>query len=133
MYPNQQLWRNPYPAKRRRTPSNTQRSKSAPTPPAPPKQDTRQAKNSLLVIRNQVRGFREQVEQMEKTMDTLFNVMEAIDKFNSPSSTKSAGAHNNLFKSFQNIDFKQVMNFLQSPLVQALVETMAEEEPEKKK
>lgn len=132
MYPNQQLWRNPYPAKRRRTPSPAQRPKPAAVPQAPPKQDTRQAKNSLLVIRNQVRGFREQVEQMEKTMDTLFNVMEAIDKLGTPS-VKSAGAQSNLLKSFQNIDFKQVMNFLQSPLVQALVETMAEEEPEKKK
>ena len=133
MYPNQQLWRNPYPAKRRRTPSTAQRSKPAAPTPAPPKQDTSQAKNSLLVIRNQVRGFREQVEQMEKTMDTLFNVMEAIDKLGTPSSIKGAGAQSNLLKSFQNIDFKQVMNFLQSPLVQALVETMAEEEPEKKK
>lgn len=137
MHSNQQLWRNPYPAKRRRTPTTTQRQKpaSAPvrTPQVPTKQDTRQAKHSLLTIRNQVRGFREQVEQMEKTMDTLFTVMEAIDKLGTPSSVKGSGSQSNLLKSFQNIDFKQVMSFLQSPLVQALVETMAEEEPKQKK
>src|SRR5699024_6417694 len=108
------------------------RPKATTTNLIPPIQDPQQTQHSLLTIRNQVRGFREQIEQMERTMDTLCHVMDAIDKFNSPG-RKSHGSHNNLLRSFQNIDFKQVMNFLQSPLVQALVETMAEEDSTKNK
>ncbi|RKD25690.1 hypothetical protein BEP19_01750 [Ammoniphilus oxalaticus] len=130
MYLNQQLWRKPQSSKRRRTPGPAPRPKPMAAKLVSPKQDPSQTKHSLLTIRNQMRGFREQLEQMEKTMDTLFHVMDAIEKLNSPS--KSSGNPSNLLKSFQNIDFKQVMNLLQSPLVQALVETMVEEEPTKK-
>lgn len=130
MRQNQQIWRNPHQAKRRLTPTPAKRAKAKLSKLIPPKRDTRQAQRSLIAIRNQVREFREQIEQMERTMDTLCNVVEAIDKFNAPG--KNRGTQSNLLKSFQNIDFKQVMNLLQSPLVQALVETLAEEETSKK-
>lgn len=129
MYQNH--WKNPYAVKRRK-PSALQRSSSKNVEILPPKQDAMNMKHSLIKAKEQVRSVREQLQQMENTMETLFNVMDAVERFGT-SGKKGTGSQTNLLKSFQNIDFKQVMNFLQSPLIQALVETMAEEEPQKKK
>lgn len=129
MYQNH--WRNPYAVKRRK-PSALQRPASKNIEILPPKPDTKTVKHSLVKAREQVRSVREQLQQMENTIETLFTVMDAVERFGT-SGKKGAGSQTNLLKTFQNIDFKQVMNFLQSPLIQALVETMAEEEPPKKK
>lgn len=129
MYQNH--WRNPYAVKRKK-PSALQRSSGQHVEVMPAKPDAITMKHSLVKAREQVRSVREQLQQMENTIETLFNVMDAVERFGT-SGKKGTGSQTNLLKSFQNIDFKQVMNFLQSPLVQALVETMAEEEPKKKK
>lgn len=128
MYQNH--WRNPYAVKRTKS-SALQRPSSKNVEILPPKQDAKTMKHSLVKAREQVRSVREQLQQMEHTIETLFNVMDAVERFGA-SGKKGPGSQTNLLKTFQNIDFKQVMNFLQSPLIQALVETMAEEEPKKK-
>jgi prophage DNA circulation protein len=129
MYHNQGQWRNPYAVKPKK--------KSAPKSVQPveviaPKNETKSMKDSLVKVREQFKGIREQLHQMESAMETLYNVMDAMERFGSGAGTKVKN-QGNLLKSFNNIDFKQVMNLLQSPLVQALIETMAEEEPKGKK
>jgi|GEM_PF-4542350 len=103
-----------------------------------PKQETKNMKISLQKIKDQFREAREQLQQIESTMDTLYNVLDTMERFGKQKIGQGNKTQSNLLKSFQNIDFKQVMNLLQSPLVQALIETMAEEEepsksPSKKK
>ncbi|HJV46547.1 MAG TPA: hypothetical protein VJ824_12580 [Bacillota bacterium] len=131
MYPGQGQWRNPYAVKPKK--------RSVPKPPKPvevitPKQETNTMKDSLVKVREQFKGIREQLLQMETAMDTLYNVMDAMERFSSGTSVQVKGKNeSNLLKTFNNIDFKQVMNLLQSPLVQALIETLAEEDPKRKK
>ena len=129
---NERQWRNPYAPKRKRQPSKV-KSQGNLSLLTTPKQETKNMRASMLKMRDQVKGVREQLEQMEVTIDKLLDLSEVMDRLGKSGKKGKASSSLNLVQTLQHMDFKQVMNLLQSPLVQALIETMTEESTEKKK
>jgi sucrose-6-phosphate hydrolase SacC (GH32 family) len=133
---NQKEWRNPHAVKRRAK----QTAKKLPQKPPgnlamlpTKKSEAKNMRISLLKMKDQLQGVREQFQQMEVTMDKLIEVMVAVERIGGAGKNGKLSNQAGLLKSFQHIDFKQVMNLIQSPLVQAFIETMAEDSGDKKK
>jgi hypothetical protein len=131
---NERQWRNPYAQRRKKKPQKVKTQGNLALL-ATPKQETKNMRTSMLKMREQVKGVREQLVQMEATLDKLLDLSEVMDRLGK-SGKKGKGKDSNslnLVQTLQHMDFKQVMNLLQSPLVQAIIETMTEESTEKKK
>ena len=126
---NSRLWRNPYSVQKRKKSKPQVRTGANLALIPPPKKEAKSMKISLLKIKDQVHSFREQMEQVESTMGTLVQMLDAMERFGGLSKVGGTVGKNqaNLLSSLNQIDFKQVMNLLQSPLVQALLETLTEE------
>lgn len=87
---------------------------------------------TLVQLTEQMRTVREQLQKMEASLITLISILNSL-KQSARTSSHHATWDTDLIKDLQNLDFKQVTSFLQSPLVQDLVELLAQEENKKQK
>ncbi|WP_367752125.1 hypothetical protein [Ammoniphilus sp. 3BR4] len=88
--------------------------------------------STLIQVSEQMRTVRQHLQELEASLVTLSSIIEAMKQ------SRRTSAHRgrwdtDLIKDLQNLDFKQVMSLLQSPLVQDLVEFLAQEEARKQK
>ncbi|RXT13892.1 hypothetical protein [Ammoniphilus sp. CFH 90114] len=123
-------WHHPPSARRRRL-TTLQRSIS-PNPEQLPKGGAEPYSPRLFTAAEQMQTVREQLSQMGTTLETLTQVIYAVNPSAGPFPLQGA-TESDLMKNLQDLDFKQVMSLLQSPVVQNLIETLAAEEASKKK
>lgn len=81
---------------------------------------------SVLKMRDGVRQIQEVVLLMDRTMESVVTIMDFMDRFQNPASgkggkNKSAPTVNQMMQSLKTVDIRQIMDFLQSPLVQELL------------
>lgn len=144
-------WRNPY------DPLNRNRQKGW-IPPFPslgpfPRRipNERQVKASVTRMRSNIKGIGQTIRQVEETMNSLSNAMEILGRFGSFSRSqpvqetgRSGRGHSTVARSrhsaesghteslMGNIDVEQIMQILQSPLVQSLLSSSSGSSPVKK-
>ncbi|MCF6093531.1 hypothetical protein L1765_05960 [Microaerobacter geothermalis] len=92
-----------------------------------PIEDFSPLKDRLTRFRTGIRDASTSIQELERTMDSLYNLLEKMEKF---SYLKRRIGRNspNLLNSISKIDFEQIGKFLQSPLVQALLSNDDREE-----
>ncbi|WP_134698952.1 hypothetical protein [Ammoniphilus sp. YIM 78166] len=112
-------WKNPERIKRRR-PTTFQRNypKQAPAP-------FRQAyQEPYPDMATQVKMVREQLLKLHSTLENIQRLVDSLNLKSPPSS--------DWVKNLHSLDYRQMMTLLQSPEIQALVETFARDESLKK-
>ncbi len=148
---NKRKWRNPYaPIPSKKLSEKPAEVSLAVTPrKVVPTTDLR---TSVSRMRSNIKGISSTIRQVEQTMDTLYGAMEVFDslgKKSLPAGTGKAPARRNLSDAmetpdestensggsnpFGNIDIGQLLNLLQSPLVQNLLNQSAGSESKRKK
>jgi len=97
----------------------------------------KELRNSIHSIREWSAQMRGTMIQMEQTMDTLTNLIGMYERWQGSRKTKTLTANGVLDKNGQSflkmlksIDFQQILNILNSPLLQALLELNDEEQEE---
>jgi len=141
---NSRKWRNPY------APLNKKSGQPAKLPGAAPAALALNTKKSPLPfdlrssvsrMRNNIKGISSTIRQMEETMDTLYGAMEMVESLGRQGGRTSAPAHPSSMEhhsfaprdeveteenhesnhALPNIDMGQLLQLLQSPLVQSLI------------
>jgi hypothetical protein len=88
---------------------------------------------SLKTVRDWSSQMRGTMNQMENTLDTLHNLIGMYERWTASQAAKTAAVQKtggertekvplSLIKTFNNIDFRQIINVLNSPLIQAFME-----------
>jgi len=146
---NSRKWRNPYaPISNKKSPEKPAEVSLAVTPRrAVPAMDLR---TSVSRMRSNIKGISSTIRQMEYTMDTLYGAMEMFESLSSKKGgvetgkttparhladqtdrpTESAEAEGS--NPLGNLDIGQLLNLLQSPLVQNLLNQNASSSKRKK-
>ncbi|GAA4709165.1 hypothetical protein [Brevibacillus fulvus] len=141
---NSRKWRNPYTPLTKKLARDTGGQAGVPLPSKSvvPAVDIR---SSVTRMRNNIKGISSTIRQMEETMDTLYGAMEMLDSLgktssktatakSTPEQTNKRGLpENDLAEEsaeasanpLGNLDLNQLINLLQSPLVQGLLSQTA--------
>ncbi len=108
-------WKNPERVKRRR-PTTLQRY----YPKQAPYREAYQ-EYPLPDMTTQVKMVREQLLKLQSTLENIQKFVDSLNLKNPPSSS-------DWIKNLHSLDYRQMMTLLQSPEIQALVETFAQDE-----
>ncbi len=147
-----QKWRNPYAPlnKKQGKPVVVPAKATAPTLPFTKAILPLDIRASVSRMRTNIKGISTTIRQMEETMDTLYGAMELFNSFGKSSAKQTEAADNGHHHQHQakgrtqlaakderkpegehsndggnplgNIDISQLLNLLQSPLVQSLIQ-----------
>ncbi len=139
---NTSKWRNPYTPISKKIDRSKVGQANASLAITPKKESVpADFKTSVLKMRDNIKGISSTIRQMEETMDTIYGAMEMLDSLGKRSQksavlgpksqkllaqeteeeTTSQSAASSLSNALGNIDIGQLINILQSPLVQNLL------------
>jgi hypothetical protein len=141
---NSRKWRNPYSpiAKKAGQAAAVPATAASLSVPAQKSMSVPDLRTSVSRMRNNIKGISSTIRQMEETMDTLYGAMQMVESLGRSSAKSGAGpqlrdgSDRGLAASEEadiqqepatnsnplaNIDMNQLLNLLQSPLVQSLL------------
>ncbi len=129
----QRHWRNPYNTKKKRSSSATGKKKGISSRKksnvsylsSPSKNQVEDMRNTILRMRDNIKQATVMIQQIDQAMNSIVSAFELMDQFGIGFGKKKGKNQSlqisSLLKKFNHVDFRQLMEILQSPVIQSLI------------
>lgn len=129
----QRHWRNPYKTKKKRSSSFTGKKKNVSSRKksnvtylsAPSKNQVEQMRYTILRMRDNIKQASTMIQQIDQAMDSIVSAFDLMDQFGIGFGKKKGKNQSiqvsSLLKKLNHVDFRQLIEILQSPMIQSLL------------